>query len=1039
MPIIKPGLYEVVLSERLRRLLAEIGEGRVSLVNLEDSEAPILLSNHLAEAIRRALESREDPRKRSEIVNRILQVLEELDPGSGAAQEFVDDSSEKAVLEAILREGETKSPVRPSTSLSKSCLFTGASGRPQMANELLNEMMSADRVDILVSFIKRSGVTLLLRGFEALRDRNVPVRIITTCYMGVSDPEAVETLRSKFQNVEIKVSYDTKHTRLHAKAYYFHRETGFSTAYVGSSNMSNPAMSEGLEWNIKATRSDSEHILKAFEAEFEGYWNSNAFEAYKVEAKEKFRRAISEARGENIQAGPVVFFDITPHPYQARILEALQVEREYRKSFKNLIVAATGTGKTIIAALDYKNYCLANGNCRPRLLFIAHRDEILNQNLATMRNVLKDPNFGVRMGGDHDTPAVMDHVFCTIQTANSKRIWEQLGRDFYEYIVVDEAHHAPASSYEGIFTGFSPKVLLGLTATPERMDGESILPYFQNRIAAELRLPEALDEKLLCPFQYFGVADPTSVEDDRFWQAGKYSTTALEQAYVDDVDQAAKRVKAIVDALERYQLGELSKTKGLGFCVSIRHANFMTEQFNKANINSIAVTKDTDNETRKRAVRELQSGKLKFVFTVDLFNEGLDVPEINTVLFLRPTESLTVFLQQLGRGLRHSTGKDYLQVLDFVAQMHKRYRVDRKFAALLPGNRYNIEKEIEHGFPHVPPGCSIHLEKQAMESVIKNIKAAYSNLRTYIPETIKTFKQDTGKDLSLKNYLEVHAIEIERLLSDKTWTQWKSAAGIVHEPKDQDLGVLSSAVSRACQITAPNYLCAIKELPRSGLKLIREDSSAANMLYSMLWDKKGEIQGIGTIQDAFQRLSVNPSILSDLREVADYQMGVTMCAGRKPYPFPLEIHGSYTNNEIQAAFGRDTFNESTQKGIGVLHFKEKRAYALLITLNKSDKDFSATTLYKDYPINLTRVHWESQSITSQEMPTGQNLINHAELGYAIYLFVRLNKENGPLTAPFQFLGRAKRISYEGNRPISMVWELEHAMPAELLEAKRVGG
>lgn len=1038
MTKLKPGLYEVVLSERLKRLLAELGNNRASIVDLEDAEAPVMLSNHLGEAIRKALEVEEDPSKRAEIVNKVLGVLEEINPALGAAQEAVGTNSEKAILAAVFREGETRAPVRPSTSLSKSCLFTGAAGRPQMANELVSEMMSADRVDILVSFIKRSGVTLLLRGFEALRDRNIPVRIITTCYMGASDPEAVETL-SKYPNVEIKVSYDTRHTRLHAKAYYFHRETGFSTAYVGSSNMSNPAMSEGLEWNIKATRSDSEHILKAFEAEFDGYWNSDSFELYKVEAKERFRRAIAEARNEKVDSGPVVFFDITPHPYQVRILEALRVEREYRKSFHNLVVAATGTGKTIIAALDYKRYCEANGGRRPKLLFIAHRDEILNQNLATMRNVLKDPNFGARMGGDHETPAAMDHVFCTIQTANLKKIWEQLGRDFYEYIVVDEAHHAPASSYEGIFKGFAPKILLGLTATPERMDGGNILQYFGNRIAAELRLPEALDEKLLCPFQYFGVADPVSVEDDRFWQAGKYSIGALEQAYVEDSTQADSRVRTIIDALNRYQLGELAKTKGIGFCVSIKHANYMAERFTQKGIPSIAVTSETDDDTRKRAVRDLKAGTIKFVFTVDLFNEGLDVPEVNTVLFLRPTDSLTVFLQQLGRGLRHSKGKDYLQVLDFVAQMHKKYRVDRKFAALLPGTRYNIEREIEHGFPHVPPGCSIHLEKQAMDAVLRNIRAAYSNLRNYIPETIKTFKQDTGKELTLTNYLDAYAIEPERMFKDRTWTQWKAAAGVIAAPTDPDLDILSPAVARACQITAPGHLGTIKDLPQSGISLISEAPAAANMIYSLLWDVKGENRGISTIQDSFHRLAQNPSILADLREVADYQLDITTCAGRRPYPLPLELHGHYTNNEIQAAFGRDTFNESTQRGVGLLHFPGKRAYVALITLNKSEKDFSATTLYKDYPISLTKMHWESPSTTSQNSPTGSNLINHAEKGYEVFLFVRLNRDNGPLTAPFQFLGRAERNSFEGERPIAMVWDLEYPMPAELLEAKRVGG
>jgi len=327
---------------------------------------------------------------------------------------------------------------------------------------------------------------------------------------------------------------------------------------------------------------------------------------------------------------------------------------------------------------------------------------------------------------------------------------------------------------------------------------------------------------------------------------------------------------------------------------------------------------------RKRAVRDIKAGQLKFIFTVDLFNEGLDVPEINTVLFLRPTESLTVFLQQLSRGLRHSSGKDYLQVLDFVAQMHRRYRVDRKFAALLPGNRYNIEKEIEHGFPHVPPGCAIHLEKQAMAAVLKNIRAAYANLRTYIPETIKTFAQDTGRELSLKNYLEVHAIEPERLLSDRTWTAWKAAAGLVPAPADPDLTVLGAAVARACQVTGPGYLGAINNLPQSGLSLVGEDAAAANMLYSMLWAKPGEERGIGTIQEAFQRLAANPSILADLREVAEYQRSVTTCAGHRPYPLPLELHGQYTNSEIKAAFGRNTFLGFPQTAPGVLFFKEER-------------------------------------------------------------------------------------------------------------------
>jgi superfamily II DNA or RNA helicase len=280
-----------------------------------------------------------------------------------------------------------------------------------------------------------------------------------------------------------------------------------------------------------------------------------------------------------------------------------------------------------------------------------------------------------------------------------------------------------------------------------------VLPYFNNRIAAELRLPEALEEKLLCPFQYFCVSDPVSIADNSFWELGKYKTSALEKAYVTDSATAEQRLNAILRAVEKYNFGNISTVKGLGFCVSIKHAEFMAQAFNTKGIPSEALTSQTDDQIRKAAIQKLRSGELKYIFTVDLFNEGVDIPEANQVLFLRPTDSLTIFLQQLGRGLRHAKGKECLLVLDFVAQMHKKYRVDRKFAALLPNNRYNIQKEIEAGFPHMPPGCSIQLEAQAMEQVIANIKAAYSNLKNYVIETLKTFEQDTGKELTFSNYI----------------------------------------------------------------------------------------------------------------------------------------------------------------------------------------------------------------------------------------------------------------------------------------------
>jgi superfamily II DNA or RNA helicase len=690
----------------------------------------------------------------------------------------------------------------------------------------------------------------------------------------------------------------------------------------------------------------------------------------------------------------------------------------------------------VISAFDYKAFCDASGGTRPKLLFLAHREEILNQSLQTYRHVLKDADFGELMGGSAGEAQNMNHLFCTVQTAQSRRIWKKLGRNYYDFIIVDEAHHSAANTYTEILGGFEPKILLGMTATPERMDGDSILPLFNNRIAAELRLPEALEEKLLCPFQYFCVADPISLADNSFWEQGKYKTSALEKAYVEDNTTASQRLGAILSALERYSFGNIGGVKGLGFCVSIKHAEFMAQSFNEKQIPSIALTSQTNDEIRKAAVQRLRSGDLKFIFTVDLFNEGVDIPEANLVLFLRPTDSLTVFLQQLGRGLRHAKGKECLVVLDFVAQMHKKYRVDRKFAALLSGRRFNIKKEVESGFPHVPAGCSIQLEAQAMEQVVANIKAAYSNLKNYVKETVATFEQDTGKRLTFGNYIHTYEIDPARLLDVKSWSNWKNEAlGLVAEP-EPDYDALKQAAERVAQASGPNYLSVIRSLPQSGLGLLSSGDRAAMMLHGLLWQKPAAKLGMKGKEETFSRLSQNPRGLADIAEVADYKLSITNSLGKRPYPdLPLELHAHYGNDEIQAAFGRDIFSESGQKGVGVLHFPWCKSYALLITLNKSDRDFSPSTMYRDYPISRELFHWESQSNTTQTSESGQNLINHVTRGYAIHLFVRSTRTVGPATAPFQYLGKASYVEHKSECPIAFVWKLEHLMPGELVEGR----
>ena len=337
---------------------------------------------------------------------------------------------------------------------------------------------------------------MLYPALKEFTDKGGLLRVITTSYMGATDIKAIDELE-KLQNTEIKVTYDTKRTRLHAKTYVFYRDTGFTTAYIGSSNLSNAAMSSGLEWNLKLTAADQPDTLRKIYVSFESYWNSDDFETYTEDSHNRLEEALRSEK--HPTSNPVFLFDVRPYPYQQMILDQLRAEREIRGYYRNLIVAATGTGKTVIAALDYRGWRKAHPKENSRLLFIAHREEILKQSLVTFQGVLKDPNFGELWVGNNK-PSNLDNLFVSVQTMNSQELWKRLPVDYYQYIVVDETHHAAADSYAEALETFKPKVLLGLTATPERMDGKSILQFFDNRIAAEIRLPEAIDRKHFAHF-----------------------------------------------------------------------------------------------------------------------------------------------------------------------------------------------------------------------------------------------------------------------------------------------------------------------------------------------------------------------------------------------------------------------------------------------------------------------------------------------------------------------------------------------------------
>jgi superfamily II DNA or RNA helicase len=860
--------------------------------------------------------------------------------------------------------------------------------------------------------------------------------------MGASDPAAVEWLAAQ-PNIQVRVSYDTERTRLHAKAYHFQRLSGFSTGYIGSANISHAAITSGLEWNLKVTAQDMQHILEKFTAEFETYWNSREFIPLNADDPLRLRESIERVRNSQGIA-PTIFFDLIPHPFQERILEALDAERVGHNRWRNLVIAATGTGKTVVAGFDFQRFYLQRGR-QARLLFVAHRKEILEQALLTFRNILRDHSFGELLVGPYQASR-LEHLFCSVGTLASRALWEQVGKEFYDYIVIDEAHHGTADSYRPIFEQFSPKILLGLTATPERMDGKSVAGDFGDRFAAEIRLPEALDEKLLCPFHYFGIADPVSLDQDQFWRNGKYDVAELENVYTGTHILATQRLEAIVAALSRYE-PNLNLVRGIGFCVSIAHARYMAEMFNIRGIASAALVSGVTDVERSAMLQKFKQGKLTFLFTVDVFNEGLDVPEINTVMFLRPTDSLTVFLQQLGRGLRHAPGKDCLTVLDFVGQAHRRYRIDSKLKALLPKQRFPIDQEVELDFPHLPAGCSIQLDRLSREYVLNNIKTNLRNLAVQVPDRLQTFTTETGKPLTFSNFISHHDYEPELLLTKDTWTGWKARAQLAAGPSDPDLEDLRDALVRAAFVTGPNEIRRLREVvanlrTRDVSGALEVAASDVIRVHYRIWGDTGASRGMRNVEESFRRLASNPSILGDLDEILEWGEMVTPISGKMPdLPFPsvLELHAQYSINDIKAPFGLATFDTAGMRGVGAFHIPSVKAYALLVTFQKTEQEFSPSTMYADYPISRELMHWESQSTTAEHSNTGQNLIQHAKRGYTILIFARDQRRRNGCATPFTYLGDAELVSHESERPIKIVWRLRHPMPVEMFEENRRGG
>lgn len=922
--------------------------------------------------------------------------------------------------------------ITPLTSLTKSSLFTGAKDTVNMISELKKEILSSDKVYIVVSFIRLTGLNMMLPELKEFVARGGELRVITTTYMQATEYKAIERL-ANLQNTEIRISYNGDVDRLHAKAYIFLRNSGFHTAYIGSSNISRAALTEGLEWNVKVTQMELPHIFATVKNTFDTYWEQDVFEPFDIARDgEKLRNALNKNASSDKGIDYSALDLMKAKEYQNDILDRLEKERKYHNNWRNLVVAATGTGKTVIAAFDYKRF--RESQPRAHFLFVVHREEIIKQARATFRAVLDDPNFGDMWYGRHEATSY-NYLFASKDLLNNRLDKLSLPDDYYDYIVFDEAHHIVADTYQKILRKFKPKILLGLTATPERMDSHDITEYFNHQISAEIRLDTALNNHLLAPFHYFGITDTVDLSDVK-WERGHFVASELSKVYTNN----DRRTSVIFRSLEKY-LPNYSDVRALCFCVDQQHANYMNAKFTLAGLKSAVLTSE-NSRCRAVEIKELAEKKINYLFVVDMFNEGVDIPSIDTVLFLRPTESLTIFLQQFGRGLRKAKGKEFLTVLDFVGHSRAEFNYMDRFRALMGRTSMSVLEEVEKDFPHLPFGCTIQLEPKAKEYVLQNIRGYINGFRRErIIQNIKQFELKFSEKLTLANFLRLTHVPLEKLYNGTTWNSLCYSAGITESVSELNIE-LSRAVNKKWLSTdSYSYFSFLHRLAVAKFAVKEDDlflkeKKMALMLYYDLYTSAGEYS---SLQQMFNRLSKDDIFVDEMKAVTEIMMSRCNALEQEDNSvfkevFPLQLHGVYTKAQIQVAIGTSTLAKmsSAREGCERNIINGIPMEAMFIDIIK-DREIGSNTNYKDFAQSNVKFHWETQNRVTQQSPTGQSYINGSR---EMLLFVRKQQnpaEDRTRTLGYVYLGKVTLESYEGNRPMQIIWKLKTPMPGAVYE------
>lgn len=1047
-----PGLRDELITVELAGLLQSVDAGRIDAEDVPASIALERLGRHLLRVARRMRgpSDSDDVCETAIIVNSAIDAL-----GETFAGDKVEESPR--VLKGLRRElgglSDGTLPDHPIIPLTASELLVNGSGEPALGNVLKQELRCATDVDLVCAFV---GFT----GFEPLRDelrdvveRGGRIRVITSTYLGATSGKALDEFVKL--GADVRVNYNGNATKLHAKAWLFRRARELDTAFVGSSNLSEAALYSGLEWNVRLARADAPGVFQRIQNTFDTYWQSPAFEVYTLDDRSRLDDALLWAKGHaadgiskkaakaiaELQAqldAAYAEMNLQPKDYQKRMLDKLEVRRSEFDEHRHLIVAATGTGKTVMAALDYARMCRP-GEPRPSLLFVAHREQILDQARSTFRKALRDPSFGEVVSGSSGAIANDRHVFAMVQTLHNRL--DQVPGDAYDVIYIDEAHHGAAATWREVIEHFDPREIVGMTATPERADGVSIAELFGGEYTAELRLWEAVDDQVLAPFNYVGVDDGTDLRQ-LSWHSGDYAVGDLESLYTGDHE----RVKRIVDAIHRW-VEVPAGMRALGFCVSIRHAEFMAQQFKERGFQAEYLHGGHSHEERDAALARLKAGATQVVFSVDVLGEGIDVPDVDTLLLLRPTQSPVLFAQQLGRGLRTAPGKAGCLVLDFIGQHRIEYRLEERFRTMLDVANGSISSQAEHDFPYLPAGCAINLESVARERVLAALKAVaikqgptglLKDLRATGATSLEQLLDRTGRSVE-----QFYGVDGRKM----SWARLTRTAGLPSAPRppsDPELESIETALLRRVghlqhvsdrlrmetwfdwmtnsEVPDPSAMSVLEQrlaMQLMHLLLLTPESLAGG--FHILWKLpavRDEIAGLLVLER--QNLDAVPQHLDGMGGV------------------PLMAHARYTRAEVFAAIGISTPGKPKEHREGVYYASNQRTQLMFVTLDKDSKQYAPSIQYRDFALAPNLFHWESPNSWRQDGPAAKRCVGIGDDGSRQrLLFVREGRA-GATTSTFRCFGQVDLSGdLTGNRPVAMTWNLRQPLPELAFESARL--